>query len=71
MNCSYCQSKIFEKDRVCSRCGAPNTQDNKMINTFGGLMIVLESYPIVEGVPGNPLMFTYNHTPKVKSEFNL
>lgn len=24
MQCEYCSSRIFETDRVCPRCGAPN-----------------------------------------------
>lgn len=24
MNCEYCGSRIFDSDRVCDRCGAPN-----------------------------------------------
>lgn len=23
MKCNFCESQIFEKDRVCGRCGAP------------------------------------------------
>ena len=29
MNCEYCKSKIFETDRVCDRCGAPNIISTK------------------------------------------
>jgi uncharacterized protein YraI len=32
MNCSYCESKLFEDDRCCPKCGAPsNNKINKNI----------------------------------------
>lgn len=29
MNCEYCGSRVFEADRVCDRCGAPNIKTSK------------------------------------------
>lgn len=69
MNCEYCQSKIFNEDRVCQRCGAPNIRKNKRDYTFGEIMMKIESEPIVEGFPGNQLMFTYRHTPRININY--
>lgn len=36
MNCEYCGSRIFESDRVCDRCGAPNKNHfEKRQETYG------------------------------------
>jgi predicted amidophosphoribosyltransferase len=28
MNCQFCSNKIFETDRYCPSCGAPNKENN-------------------------------------------
>lgn len=36
MNCEYCGSRVFETDRVCDRCGAPNKNHfEKKQETYG------------------------------------
>jgi hypothetical protein len=47
MNCEYCHSKIFEDDRTCPQCGAPNESfipvKQKAI-CFGELCRQIENY---------------------------
>jgi hypothetical protein len=52
MNCSYCNSKIFETDKTCSRCGAPNitnfnvgdNDNDEGSKTFGQFIAEIERY---------------------------
>jgi hypothetical protein len=44
-NCSYCSTKLFEKDRYCPSCGAP--------------ILNFENKTYVRGGVGNPLLFIY------------
>ena len=45
MNCQYCGSKLFESDRTCPQCGAPNIRqvEIKSINKWGYFVEMLES----------------------------
>lgn len=70
MNCSWCQSKIFDSDRVCPMCGAPNIQIKNEIDTFGKLMMHIESDTYVGGCRENKLLFTYYHVPQIKKILN-
>lgn len=49
MNCEYCGSRIFDSDRVCDRCGAPN---------IGAYKIPDRAYGVYGGV-GNQQMVRY------------
>jgi predicted amidophosphoribosyltransferase len=71
MNCQYCGSKIFEDDRTCERCGAPNLSVKFVEkDTFGEWMQMIEMFSpedysysentIVEGI-GNQLLYKYYH----------
>jgi len=49
MQCAYCSSRIFETDRVCPRCGAPNiilfTRPEKE-DSYGMWLRDIESQPV-------------------------
>jgi len=38
MKCSYCESQVFEKDRVCKRCGAPVGEFKNVTITTASLL---------------------------------
>jgi len=50
MNCAYCHSKIFEDDRTCPRCGAPN--ENNISGTTP------RGFAVYGGV-GNQLIYSF------------
>jgi hypothetical protein len=49
MNCEYCQSKVFETDRNCPQCGAPNVsyqiEENQDTYSFSMFIHNLENQP--------------------------
>ena len=50
MNCQYCHSKIFEEDRTCPQCGAPN-ENNISDTNYKSL--------VVHGGLGNALIYSF------------
>jgi len=51
MNCQYCRSKIFENDRVCPQCGAPNERsivEKQKFITYGSLIKDIEAGAILD-----------------------
>jgi len=48
MNCQYCHNKIFEKDRFCPSCGAPNyfIEEDVETSSYGAFINMLEQTEI-------------------------
>jgi len=60
MNCAHCLSKIFESDRCCPQCGAPNDGFPLKKECFGDLMRQIENQKIeMRGGINNQLLYVY------------
>jgi predicted amidophosphoribosyltransferase len=62
MNCDHCQSKIFESDRTCPQCGAPNNNIIQKKECFGEVMCQIENgmVEVRRGIDDQLLYVYYN-----------
>lgn len=66
MKCEYCSSGIKEKDKVCSRCGAPNEKYYELNSNYGNKPQTFGE--LISQIENTELTTLYHHANLTKKE---